>query len=82
MLFRLERREFITADTNPSALLTIRELPHILDDSVDNSERLSCSSPGLVLRQTVKPLQDCLDVLFLDKFLYKFDCMVLSKVKR
>jgi len=82
MLARLERRVFITADTNPSALLTIHELPHILDESVDNSERLSCSSPDLVLRQSVKPVQDSLDVLLLEKFLHKFDCVLLSKVKR
>jgi len=70
------------ADHNPSALLTIHELPHILDQSVDNRERLSCSSPDLVLRQSVKPVQDCLDVLLLEKFLHKFDCVLLSKVKR
>ena len=82
MLFRLERRIFITADHNPSSLLTIHELLHILDKSVDNSEHMSCSSPSLVLRQSVKPLQRCLDVLLLEKFLDKFDCVVLSKVKR
>ena len=71
-----------TPDYKLSSLLTIRELPHILDESVDNSERMSCSSPGLVLRQSVKPFQYCLDVLLLKKFLYKFNCVVLSKVKR
>jgi len=82
MLSRLETRVFNTADHNLSALLTIHELPHILDESVDNSERLSCSSPGLVLRQSVKPAKDCLDVLLLEEFLHKFDCVLLSKVKR
>ena len=82
MLPRLERRVFNTAGHNPSALLTIHELPHILDESVDNSERLSCSSPDLVLRQSVKPVQDSLDVLLLEKFLHKSDCVLLSKVKR
>jgi len=82
MLSRLERRVFNTADHNPSALLTIHELPHILDQSVDNSERLGCSSPDLTLRQSVKPVQDSLDVLFLAKFLHKSDCVLLRKVKR
>jgi len=82
MLSRLERRVFNTADHNPSSLLTIHELPHILGESVDNGERMSCSSPGLVLRQSVEPLQHCLDVLLLEEFLYKFDYVVLSNVKR
>ena len=69
-------------DYKPSSLLTIRELPHILDEAVDNSERMSCSRPDFVLRQSVKPFQYCLNVLLLEKFLYKFDCVVLSKVKR
>src|SRR5712691_10636762 len=81
MLSRLERRVFNTADHNRSSLLTIHELLHILDESVDNSERMSCSSPGLVLRQSVKPLEDCLDVFLLEKILNKFDCVVLSKSK-
>jgi len=71
-----------TPDYKPSSLLTIHELPHILDESVDNSECMSCSSPDLVLCQSVKPPQDCLDVLLLEEFLYKFDCVVLSKGKR
>ena len=44
------------ADHNRNLLLTIHELLHILDESMDNSERMSCSSPGLVLRQSVEPL--------------------------
>jgi len=82
MLSRLERSVFNTADPNPSTFLTIHELPHILDESVDNSERLSCSTSDLVLRQTVKPVQDRLDILLLEKFLHKSDCALLSKVKR
>ena len=65
----------------PSLMLTIHELPHVLDKSVDNSEGMSCSSLGLISRQPVKPLQDCLDVLLLEKILYEFNCVVLSKVK-
>ena len=66
----------------PSLSLTIQELPHVLDESVDNSEHTSCSILGLVSRQPVKPLEDCLDVLLLEKFLHKSDCVLLSKVKR
>jgi len=69
-------------DYKPSSLLTIHELPHVLGESVDNSERMGCSSLSLVSSQSVKPLEDCLDVFLLEKFLHKFDYVVLSKVKR
>jgi len=81
ILSRLERRVFNTADRDLRSLLTIHKLPHILDESVDNSERMSCGSTGLVMRQSVKPLQHCLDVLLLENFLHEFDCVVLSRVK-
>ena len=81
MLSRLERRVTNTADHNRSSLLTIHELLHILDESVDNSERVSCSGLGLVLRQSVKSLEDYLDVFLLEESLYKLDCVVLSKRK-
>ena len=71
-----------TPDYNPSSLLTIHKLSHVLDESVDNSERMSCSSLGLVSRQSVKPPQDGFDVLLLEKFLHTLDFVVLSKVKR
>jgi len=71
-----------TSDYNASSFLTIHELPHILGDSVDNSESMSCSILGLVSRQPVKPPEDCLDVLLLEKPFNKFDCVALSKVKR
>jgi len=71
-----------TPGYKPSLSLTIHELPHVLDESVDNSERMGCSILGLVSRQPVKPLEDCFDVLLLEKFLDKFDCVLLSKEKR
>ena len=49
---------------------------------MDNSERRSCRGLGLVLRQSVKSLEYCLDIPLLEKVLYKFDCVVLSNVKR
>jgi len=70
-----------TPDYKASSLLTIHEPPHVLGESVDNSERMSCSILGLVSSQSVKPLEDCLDVPLLEKFLHKFDCVVLSKEK-
>ena len=70
-----------TPDYNPCSLLTIHKFPHILEESVDNSERRSCSGLSLVLRQSVKPLQYCFDVPLLEKVLYKFDCVVLSNVR-
>jgi len=48
---------------------------------MDNSEYLGGSSPSLVLRESVQPIQHCLDVLPLQKFLYKLDCAALSKSK-
>jgi hypothetical protein len=71
-----------TLDYKHNSLLTIHEISHVLDQSVDNSERIGCSILGLVSRQSVKSLQDCLDVLLLEKLLNKFDCVVLSKAKR
>ena len=81
MLSRLERRVVNTANLNRSLLFTVHELPHILDESMDNSERMSRSNPNLVLRQPVKPIQHCFDVLLLEIFLGKFNCVVMSKVK-
>ena len=68
-------------DHNPSIFLTIDELLHILDESMDNSEHMSRSSPGRVLSQSVKPREHCLDVFFLEKIIYKLDYVVLSKSK-
>jgi len=62
--------------------LTVHDDPHILDETVDNLERLSSSSPGLVNRESVEPMQDSLDFLLSENFLYKFDCVALSEVTR
>ena len=81
MLSRLERRVVNTPDRNPTLLLTIHKLPHILNESMDNSERMSCSDPSLILRQPVKPFQHCFDILLLEEFLDKFNCVAMGKVK-
>ena len=79
MLFRLERRVVNTADRNQSLFLTIHELPHILDESMDNSKSMSCGNPSLVLRQPVEPFQHCFDVPLLEIFLDKFNYVVMSE---
>ena len=63
-------------------LLTVHDLRHILHEAVDDLENLSCGSPSLVLRETVQSLQDRLDVLLPENFLYRFDCYAISKVTR
>jgi hypothetical protein len=60
-------------------LLTIHDDPHILDKTVDNLERLSSSSPSLINGESVQSMQDSLDFLLSDNFLYKFDCIALSE---
>ena len=81
MLSRLEGRVFNTADYKPSSLPTIHKSPHIPNESVNNSECMSCSRPSLVLSEAVEPLQHCLDVLLVEKLLHKLDCAALSKSK-
>jgi hypothetical protein len=61
-------------------LLTVHDHTHLLDEAVDDLERLSRGSSSLVLRESVQPLQDRLDVLPTEASLYKFDCVALSKV--
>jgi hypothetical protein len=60
------------------SVLTVHDHTHILEKTVDYLESLSGSSFSLVLRQPVQPLQDRLDILLSEKFLYKFDCDALS----
>ena len=82
MLYRLVRRGvFNTIDYKTSWLLTIHELPHILDKSVDNSKCMSCGGSSLVLSESVQHLQNCLDVLLLEKSIYKLDYAALRKCK-
>jgi hypothetical protein len=71
-----------TAGYEKAHSLTLHELPHVLNETVDDLESLGCGSPNLILRESVQPLQDRLDVLLPEKFLYKFDFVVLSKVSR
>ena len=63
-------------------LLTVHDHTHILDETVDDSECLSCGSSSFVLRESVKPLEDRLNILLPENLRYKFDCVVLSKITR
>ena len=65
-------------------LLTVHGLSHILGESTNDLERLSCGSPNLVLREAIKPLQGRLNVFIPDQVLYKIDCVrvALSRVTR
>ena len=58
--------------------LTIHYHSHILYKAVDDLERLRCSYPSLILSESVKPLEHCLDVLLSEQLLNKFFCVPLS----
>jgi hypothetical protein len=83
MLYHLERkilnRRRITSQVG---LLTVHDYTHILDETVDDLERLSCRSSSFILRESVEPLQDCLDVLVSETSLYKSDCVAMSTATR
>ena len=88
MLRRLERTVFNKRRiTSTVRLLTIDDHAHILDEAVEDLECLSCGSSSFVLRESVQPLresvqplQDRLYALLLEKVLYRFDCVLLSKI--
>jgi hypothetical protein len=79
MLCRLEGRTFNWQRATRRELLTVHDLPHTLDKAVYDLESLSCGSPGLVLSQSVKPLQGRLDFLLSENLLHKFDYIVLGE---
>ena len=49
---------------------------------MDDFKSLSRGSPSLVLRESVQPLEDRLDVLLSEKFLHKLYCAEFKKVSR
>jgi len=63
-------------------LLTVHDRAHILDETVDDLEDLSCGCPSLILRESVQPLQDRFDVLLSENPLHKFDYVAVSKATR
>ena len=64
------------------SLLTIQNLRHILNEAVDDLEGLSRGGPSLILRESVQPLQDRLNILLTENLFGEFDCAVLSKTIR
>ena len=68
--------------TSQVYFLTVHDDPHIQDETVDDLERLSSSSPSLANGESVQPMQDSLDFLLSENFLYEFDCVALSEVTR
>jgi hypothetical protein len=58
-------------------LLTVQNHAHILDETVDDLESPRCGSPSHILRESVQPLQDCLEFLLHEEFLYKFYCVAM-----
>ena len=60
--------------------LTIHNHADVLDKTIDDLESLSPRRPSLVLRESVQPLKDCLDVLLSETLLDIPDCIAFSKV--
>jgi len=83
MLGRLVRRVFNRWQiTGRVRFLTFHDHSHTLDETVDNIENLSCRDASLVLRESVKPLKDSLNVLLSESLPYEFDYVALSKATR
>jgi hypothetical protein len=61
-------------------LLTLHNHSHILDKTVDDLKSLRCGSASLIVRESIQPLEDRLDFLLSESFLYKFDCILLSNL--
>ena len=55
--------------------LTIYDNSHILDETIDNLKRLSCSRSSFVLGKSVKPLKNHLGFILSEEFVYKFFCV-------
>jgi hypothetical protein len=62
-------------------LLTIHDYHHILDKTGDDLEGLRCSHPSLLLGESIEPLEHRMDIVFSQKLLSKFLCVVLSQAK-
>jgi hypothetical protein len=83
MLWRLMRTVLSRCRIRGQArLLTVHDRAHILGETVDDLENLSPGRPSPILRESVQPLRDRLDVLLSENLFDKFDCVFLSKVTR
>ena len=64
-------------------LLAFHNHSHTLNEAVDNVKNLGCCDASLVLRESVNPLKDSLNVLLSESLLYEFNyAFALSKVTR
>jgi len=68
-----------TVITGQVHFLTVNNDLHTLDETVDNLEGVNCCSPSFVVSESVQSLQDRLDVLLSEHFLYELDCDGLNK---
>ena len=49
---------------------------------MNDGKGLGCGSTSFVVRESVQPLQDRLDIFLSENFLHKFDCHALSQATR
>ena len=63
-------------------LLTVHDRRHVLDKTVDDIQGVNCSSPSLIVRESIQPFEDSLDLLLSESFLDKYDCILMSDVTR
>lgn len=67
--------------TSEGDLLTVHHHPHSLGKTVDNLNDLRCGYPGFILRESIQPLDNRVDVLPSRKLLYKIFCVTLNRVR-
>jgi hypothetical protein len=60
-------------------LLTIQDVPHILDKTIHDFKGLRSGRPSLVLGQPVQSLKNRPNVILPQKLLYEFYCVALSQ---
>jgi hypothetical protein len=63
-----------------AGLLTIHNHAHIPDETVDDLKSLSRGSPSHILCESVQSVQDRLNILLSEVFLYKSYCITLRRV--
>ena len=61
--------------TNHLKPLTFYDHSHILNETVDDLKRLSCSRPSFVLGKSVQPLKNRLNLILSEELLYEFLCI-------
>ena len=63
-------------------LLTFHDHSHTLNEAVDNIKNLGCCDASLILRESINPLKDSLNILLSESLLHEFNYVGLSKVTR